>query len=182
MAASISIGDEAPNFDLSSTEDVLLMLRDEVARMGALLYFFSDPASDSVRSDLEALARSRDDLARKWVVIMGISSAKLPVLKDLQKELQLPFPLLSDDREFAAAYGIEESSEEVTGRPGVFLVGRQQQLVWMSNPCESVERSLPEAIKAAGTLVATTSNTPGKVINRVVNWWVNRVRKPRVVV
>ena len=39
MAATLVVGDEAPNFDLTSTEDVVLMLCDEVPRMAVLLYF-----------------------------------------------------------------------------------------------------------------------------------------------
>lgn len=44
MARALAIGDVAPNFDLSSTEDVLLMLRDEAPRTAVLLYFFSPDA------------------------------------------------------------------------------------------------------------------------------------------
>ena len=43
----LSPGDEAPNFDLTSTEDVVLMLRDEVSRTAALLYFFDVEAEGS---------------------------------------------------------------------------------------------------------------------------------------
>ena len=60
MTARITIGDEAPNFDLSSTEGVLLMLRDEVPRTSVLLYFFSDLDGAETRADLQALAGAPD--------------------------------------------------------------------------------------------------------------------------
>ena len=43
MADRISIGDQAPDFDLTSTEGSLLMLRDEVPRTAVVLYVFADP-------------------------------------------------------------------------------------------------------------------------------------------
>ena len=65
MGGAISIGDEAPNFDLSSTEDALLMLRDEVTRTAIVVYFFTDPASERAQRDLDALNRGLDALARR---------------------------------------------------------------------------------------------------------------------
>ena len=52
MPGTVSIGDTAPNFDLSSTEDALLMLKDEVIRTAVVLYFFADAGSERVRRDL----------------------------------------------------------------------------------------------------------------------------------
>ncbi len=63
MPGPVSIGDEAPNFDLSSTEDALLMLKDEVIRTAVVVYFFADPASDRVQRDLDALSRRVEALA-----------------------------------------------------------------------------------------------------------------------
>ena len=40
MAKQLSVGDEAPNFDLSTTEGAVLMLCDEVPRNFVVLYFF----------------------------------------------------------------------------------------------------------------------------------------------
>ena len=66
MAPTVSIGDEAPNFDLTSTEDVVIMLRDEVPRSAVLLYVFSDPFADATREDLQALATAARRLAELY--------------------------------------------------------------------------------------------------------------------
>ena len=51
----ISIGDEAPNFDLSSTEDALLMLRDEVIAVLDRPLLLRRSADDRACRDLDAL-------------------------------------------------------------------------------------------------------------------------------
>jgi len=122
---AVSIGDEAPNFDLSSTEDVLLMLRDEVIRTTQLLYFFADAGSDQVRRDLDALSRGLDDLAPLTCRVLAVSPLPLDALKALQAERKLLFPLLHDDRNFSAAYGV---AAVVLGAYWRRLVAREREL------------------------------------------------------
>ncbi len=173
MARRLNVGDEAPNFDLSSTEDVLLMLCDEVPRNMVALYFFADPESERSRADLAALGGARDALAEKRVNILGIAPAKMPELKALQAELGLPFPLLRDDRGFSAAYGVESGDEKNAAEPTLVLVGRDQKVLWIASPAGSVDASLAELSKVAGADGSPTGNYPRKVINRVVDRWVN---------
>ena len=175
MADKLSIGAEAPNFDLSSTEDVVLMLCDEIARMAVLVYFFGAPTSDRSRQDLQLLASSQDDLAGNRVVVMGVSRTKLPGLKEIQRELNLRFPLLTDDRDFSSAYGVE-TPEEGDTEPALFLIDRDQKVIWKANPVASMETALKEATTALQGQPAPTYHYPSKVVNRVVNWWVNRIR------
>jgi len=173
MARRIEIGDEAPNFDLSSTEGVLLMLCDEVPRNLVVLYFFADPESEQARADLAVLARARDNFASQRVNILGIAPAKMPALQQLQADLGLPFPLLRDDRDFSAAYGVAEAEEGTDASPALVLVGRDQAVLWMANPVESVESALGELTRIAAGEGSPTGNYPRKVINRVVDRWVN---------
>jgi peroxiredoxin len=175
VADKLSPGAEAPNFDLSSTEDVVLMLRDEVPRMAALLYFFGDPTNEGARRHLVTLAESQHDLAGNRAVILGISRTKLPALKQAQHELNVRFPLLYDDRDFTASYGVE-APEEGEPAPALFLVDRDQKIAWMANPLSSMESALKEVTAALQRQPAPTYHYPAKVVNRVVNWWVNRVR------
>jgi len=168
MTGRIAVGSEAPNFDLTSTEDVLLMLRDEVTRMAVVLYFFADPDADKTRSELRVLADRHPALKAQAAAIMGISPAKLPALKQLQRDLELPFPLLTDDRKFSLAYGVGTDSEEAEPEPALLLVDRRQRVAWQANPATSVEAVLPELQKVLAGLGATTSNYPRSVINRLV--------------
>lgn len=178
MAATLVVGAEAPNFDLTSTEDVVLMLRDEVSRMAVLLYFF-DGDGDQVRSDLECLAKGQRKLKERGAVILGISAAKMDALKALQRDLHLQFPLLNDDRDFSSQYGVTAASEDESAVPGLFLVDRRQKILWMACPAASVEGVLGDIDKALQTLPSQMANYPKTVVNRVVNWWVSKVRRPR---
>lgn len=179
MAATLVVGAEAPNFDLTSTEDVVLMLRDEVPRMAVLLYFF-DGDDDRVRTDLKSLAAAQGKLKERGSVILGVSAAKVDALKELQRQLHVQFPLLADDREFSSQYGVVAASEDEPAAPALFLVDRDQKILWMANPAASVEGSLGDIDKALQALPNPMVNYPKTIVNRVVNWWVNKIRPPRV--
>jgi len=165
MPGPISIGDEAPNFDLSSTEDALLMLRDEVTRTAIVVYFFTDPAGERAQRDLDALNRGLDSLARKSARVLAVSPAKLDELRKLQIDRKLLFPLLHDDRNFAAAYGVTGSA--------LVLVNRRQRVLWLANPVDSVDAALPQALKALEGMASGTETYNKNVINRWIDRWVN---------
>ena len=173
MTQTLSVGDQAPNFDLTSTENAVLMLRDEVSRTAVVLYFFDGADSDRVRGDLMALAGWHADLKSKWVAILGVSPGKPDALKQIQKALRLPFPLLSDDRNFSSAYGVVAEGEGSEPEPALVLVGRRQQIAWMANPVAAVEAALPDLEKSLKGLSSLTSNYPRSVINRLVARWVS---------
>lgn len=179
MSEPLSLGDVAPDFDLTSTEDVVLMLRDEVPRMAVLLYFFADPGGDRERRDLGALASAQQALKRRRTVILGVSPAKLEDLKQLQRELALGFPLLQDDRDFTARYGVA-GSEEAPPQPALFVVDKDQKVVWQARPVASVEAALAELDNLLRRQPRQTYHYPSQVVNRVVDWWINKIRGARV--
>ena len=171
--AAISIGDEAPNFDLTSTEDALLMLRDEVSQSAVVLYFFADPESERARRDLDALNGRLKDLAGERTRVLAISPAKIEALKKVQIERKLLFPLLHDDRGFSAGYGVAAPEEGKTPEPALVVVSRRQKVLWIANPVAAVDGALADVVKALKTLPSTTASYPKKVINRIVDRWVN---------
>jgi peroxiredoxin len=171
--AAISIGDEAPNFDLTSTEDALLMLRDEVSQNAVLLYFFADPASERARRDLDALNGGLAGLARHRARVLAVSPAKLDDLKRLQVERKLLFPLLHDDRGFSARYGVAAPEEGKAPEPAMVLVSRKQKVLWTANPVVAVADALAQVTKLLAALPSPTASYPRKVINRIVDRWVN---------
>lgn len=171
MRRTLQLGDVAPDFDLASTEDAMIMLRDEIPRTPVLLYFFSGPEAGSVRSDLTALKGALSALSRVGVKVLAVSSTKLDELKALQLELGLPFPLLHDDRNLSAPYGLE-TGEEAAPTGVAVLVGRDQKVVWLEDPAPAMGEGAQAAI-AALSRESSTVNYPRKVINRLVDRWVN---------
>jgi peroxiredoxin len=167
---SVSIGEIAPNFDLTSTEGCVLMLRDEVARTAVVLYFFSDPESERVHRDLKALAKGREMLARHSAKVLAVAPVPVDRLQELQRQLDLRFPLLRDDRGFAAHYGVAPS-EERPPAPALVVVDRRQRVSWLANPVTSVEETLPQVDRVLGDLPSPTADYPRSVINR----WIDRL-------
>ena len=180
--SSLAVGAEAPNFDLTSTEDAVLMLRDEVPRSAVILYFFSDPADDHQRRELLALSRQISSWRELTATALAIAPAKVDELKALQAELKLSFPLLSDDRNFARLYGVAAAEEGASAAPALFLVDRRQKVLWAQNPAPSVEEALAEIRRLLKRLPSPTDNYPRKATNRLIDRWVNQksgLRKKR---
>lgn len=166
MPGPIAIGDEAPNFDLSSTEEALLMLKDEAARTALVVYFFADPGDERALRDLDALNRRRDALAGMTVRILAVSPAPLDGLKKVQRERKLLFPLLHDDRNFSASYG-------VAAAPALVVVDRRQRIRFIANPVVSVDDAMPQVETALKALPSPTQEYPKSVVNRWIDRWVN---------
>ncbi|MFQ5524755.1 MAG: redoxin domain-containing protein [Thermoanaerobaculia bacterium] len=171
MTKLLQVGDEAPNFDLASTEDVVLMLRDEVPRTPVLLYLFAGTESAARRADLSALKAAFPRLTRRNVKVLGVSAATLDELKGVQRDLALPFPLLHDDRNLAGAYGADWAEGDGDSAICV-LVGRDQRVLWLANPAPAAAEGVQAALGALPG-ESSTANYPRKVINRLVDRWVN---------
>lgn len=173
MPGPVSVGDVAPNFDLSSTEDALLMLRDEVIRTAMVVYFCADLESERVRRDLDALNRHAEALRKLDTRVLVVSPAKLADLKKVQVERKLLFPLLHDDRNFSASYGVAATEEGKAADPALVLVGRRQEVKWLANPVASADDALPQVEALLKSLPSPTKSYPKSVINRWVDRWVN---------
>ena len=170
----LNIGDEAPNFDLSSSEDVLLMLRDEVARTPIVLYVFRDAGDPGVGEDLAALTAARAELARRRARALAVAKQPLAELKKLQMERKLPFALLHDDRDFCAAYGVAPAEEGGAARPALLLVGRDQKIRWQAAPGTSAAAALPEILRELDAHAPIHASYPRTVINRFIGRGVKR--------
>jgi peroxiredoxin len=173
MTSAISLGDEAPNFDLSSTEGCVLMLRDEVIRTAVVLYFFADPESDRVERDLSALSRRRDGLARLRTKVLAVAPLPMARLLGLQRSLDLRFPLLRDDRDFSRLYGVAAAAEGQPPAPALVVVDRRQRVRWLANPVAGAADALPQIEKLLAALPSPTASYPRRVVNRLVDRWVN---------
>lgn len=169
----LSIADEAPNFDLSSTENAVLMLRDEVARNAVVVYLFADPSDARAQRDLDALNQHLDRLARLNARVLAVSPAKLDDLKKLQADRKLLFPLLHDDRNFSAAYGVAPTEEGKPAPPALVVVSRKQRILWLANPVVSVAEAMPQVEKILEDQPSPTKSYPKSVINRLIDKIVN---------
>jgi peroxiredoxin len=183
MTAPLAIGDEAPVFDLASTSGAVLMLRDELARTAVLLYFFGGSADaqavadPQVTSDLVALARATPALRTRAVRPLALAPAPLATLAALRVDLDLPFPLLADDRHFHRLYGLtspeDGGSAGSAPQRGLVLVDRRQRVSRAWLPLGDLATALEEIGAAAAALPSPLRHYPKSVINRWVEWWVS---------
>ena len=112
--------------------------------------------------------------------VLALSRADLASLQKVQAELKLPFPLLHDDRDFSSRYGVaapqegqEPSAQSAAASPALYVVNRNQNVLWLSNPVAAVEEAMPEVLKSLKDQGSPTGNYPRAVINRLVDRWVN---------
>jgi peroxiredoxin len=166
MPERISVGDEAPNFDLSSSEGVMLMLRDEVPRSPVLLFFVPD--ATTAGDDLDVCAGLAARLAKARAKLLVVSESALAELQEIQQERRLPFPLLHDDRGFSKQYGSGDAATKA-----LFLIDREQRVAWLQRQPENLEEALREALAVADKMPSPTEGYPRSVINRLVDRWVN---------
>lgn len=169
----LEAGDLAPDFDLASTEDVVLMLKDEVPRTPVVLYVFSGPQDEQARADLAELERRRRTLTELRAKILAASPAPLAELKKLQSDLRLGFPLLADDRGFTKGYGLDAEAGGKPAPPVLYLIGRDRQVLWRERPLISVGSALAAVEKVLGGQSSSAAGYPRKVINRWVDRWVH---------
>ena len=174
----IEVGQEAPNFDLASTEDVVLQLRDEVPRTAVVLYFTADPAAPPAQRDLAALAARHAALSELRAKVLVVSPAPLATLKQVQRAQKLPFALLHDDRDFAARYGVVapaagEGQPAIPAAPGLFAVGRDQKLFYVAHPAGDVAAALPAIEAMLRAQGRPTARYPKGIVNRWIDRWVN---------
>ena len=83
------------------------------------------------------------------------------------------FPLLRDDRDFAARYGVVANGEGQPPAPALVVVSRRQRILWLANPVASVVDALPQLLQVLRGQPTPTANYPKSVISRWIDRWVN---------
>ena len=91
----------------------------------------------------------------------------------MQRELRLAFPLLHDDRDFGARYGVVPPAEGAPVPRALFLVGRDQQVRWLACPSSGIAAALPQVTSALATPGAALRAYPRKILNRFIDRSVN---------
>ena len=121
--ATVSEGVQAPEFQLTSTEDESFSL---LARRGRanLVLLFLDNASGATDTEIATSFRDASEIFRAVRgTVVGIARAELDELKAFQAANSLAFELLSDDGAVAADYGVGPFSRE-RFRRSTFLLDR----------------------------------------------------------
>lgn len=138
---TLSVGDEAPDFELTDQHGQAVRLSDLRGRKAALVVFYPWAFSRVCGGELRALQESLGDLVSDDVELLTVSTDSMFALRAYADREGFTFPLLSDfwpHGEVAEAYGVLNPEIGIALR-GTFLVDRSGVIRW------SVVKGIPDA-------------------------------------
>jgi peroxiredoxin Q/BCP len=101
----LSVGDQAPNFQLPSTSGKVLSL-ESLRGQKVVLYFYPKDQTPGCTQEACDFRDSMGQFSEEGITILGISPDSIASHQRFQQKQQLPFELLSDaDRSVAESYG-----------------------------------------------------------------------------
>ena len=137
----VSVGDEAPDFELTDQHGQLVRLSDLRGHKAALVVFYPWAFSGVCGGELHAMQDRLDDLASDGLEVLAVSTDSMYALRTYADQQGFTFPMLSDfwpHGAVAAAYGVLHPDIGIALR-GTFLVDRGGIVRW------TVVNSIPEA-------------------------------------
>lgn len=138
---TLSVGDEAPDFELTDQHGQAVRLSDLRGRKAALVVFYPWAFSRVCGGELRALQESLGDLVSDDVELLTVSTDSMFALRAYADREGFTFPLLSDfwpHGEVAEAYGVLHPEIGIALR-GTFLVDKSGVIRW------SVVKGIPDA-------------------------------------
>jgi peroxiredoxin len=137
----LSVGAEAPDFELTDQHGQLVRLSDLKGRRAALVVFYPWAFSGVCGSELHAMQAALDELVSDDLALFTISTDSMYALRTFADREGFTFPMLSDfwpHGAVAEAYGVLHPDIGIALR-GTFLVDRDGIVRW------TVVNSIPDA-------------------------------------
>ena len=137
----LSVGDEAPDFELTDQHGQLVRLGDRRGHKAVLVVFYPWAFSRVCGGELEAMQARLDDLVSDDLELFAVSTDSMYALRTYADQQGFTFPLLSDfwpHGAVAEAYGVLHPDIGIALR-GTFLIDRDGIVRW------TVVNSIPEA-------------------------------------
>jgi peroxiredoxin Q/BCP len=102
----LNIGDAAPDFDLLSTENTRITLKDLRGKK-VVLYFYPRDSTPGCTQEACSFSQNIQKIRRKGAVVLGVSADSVKSHQKFTKKYTLAFPLLSDEtKDMLKAYGV----------------------------------------------------------------------------
>ncbi|RDI72757.1 thioredoxin-dependent thiol peroxidase [Halopelagius longus] len=100
----LSVGDEAPDFELQDQDGETVSLSDYRGDY-VVVYFYPRANTPGCTTEACGFRDEWDEFEKRDVAVLGVSDDPVSDLKEFEDDHDLPFPLLSDeDGEVASAY------------------------------------------------------------------------------
>jgi peroxiredoxin len=137
----LSVGDQAPDFELKDQHGQSVRLSDLRGRKAALIVFYPWAFTGVCGGELHAMQQELDALVTDEVALFAISTDSMYALRAFADQEGFTFPMLSDfwpHGSVAGEYGVLHDGIGIALR-GTFLVDRDGVVRW------SVVNGIPDA-------------------------------------
>jgi peroxiredoxin len=141
ITMALSIGDEAPDFELKDQHGQTVRLSSLRGEKAALVVFYPWAFSGTCSGELQALQERQGELVSDDLAVLTVSTDPMYALRAFADQHGFTFPLLSDfwpHGAVASAYGVLSDEVGIALR-GTFLVDKQGVVRW------SVVNDIPDA-------------------------------------
>lgn len=113
----LSVGDPAPDFELSDHRGLMVRLRDYRGRKPVVVYFYPKDETPGCTAEACAFRDAYEDFLERGAEVMGISSDSVKSHQNFADKHRLPFHLLSDaSGEIRARFGVPKTLGLIPGR------------------------------------------------------------------
>lgn len=130
---SLSIGQQAPDFQLKDQNMRDVKLSDYRGRKRVVLVFYPLDWSPVCTNEHACLVNDLKDFERLDAEVLGVSVDSVWSHKAFAEKMGIRYPLLADFQPrgaMAASYGVYLEDKGITGR-AVFIVDKEGKIAWM---------------------------------------------------
>jgi peroxiredoxin Q/BCP len=133
MRQSISVGDDAPDFELEAAAGQKLRLSDFRGKKPVVLFFYPKDGTAGCTVEVCAFRDAYEDFVGAGVEVIGVSADSLASHERFAGKHRLPFRLLSDPAgEVGKRYGVHKALGVFPGRL-TFVIDRQGVVVHVTD-------------------------------------------------
>ena len=146
MKRKLQIGDEAPDFDLTSHSGEKIRLSDFRDKKVTVLYFYPKDDTPGCTAEACAFRDSYEVFKDAGAEVIGVSSDSLESHKSFAGKYRLPFNLLSDsDGKLRELYGFQKS----LGMPGrvTFIIDKKGIIQHIFSSQMKAKKHVEESLK-----------------------------------
>lgn len=128
---SLSVGDKAPDFDVTSSNGKRIKLSELAGKKNVVLYFYPGDFTPVCTKETCGFRDMHEDLASKDTEIIGVSVDSDESHRKFAEEYKVPFELVSDEeKKIAKLYGATGFLRDLIGKAKrkTFVIGKDGRI------------------------------------------------------
>lgn len=151
FAEPLQVGAAAPAVSATTHEGVALNLGDVYPKGYTLVYFYPKADTPGCTAQGCSLRDSYEELGRKGVTVIGVSTDGVEAQKKFREKYNLPFTLLADtDKAVVTAFGVSTTMGFASRQ--AFLINKEGKIVWADHRASTKKQAedVLAALKSLG--------------------------------